>query len=133
MKKLLQFMFYTVYHFYERLSFNEYSEDFAFPFICGWLYSFFIFGIALILNLFKINHFFWEEDPTLKLLTFIPGVIIFIIGWKKLMSNGGYKEWIKPELFPEPMYKGRSGTMLFWGLFFVPVILAIVMGLTLPE
>ena len=132
MKKLLQFIFFKVYCFYEQRWPNRDPDVYAFMYLVLWICWNILFLGFIIYNLLHIDSYFWEENEKLKFLLFIPGLIIFFTFWKKIMTNDTYKKWIKPELFEEPIYNGRSGTLLFWGLFFVPIILAIIMGLTTP-
>lgn len=124
MKKLLQFIFYKVYWFYEQRWPEEDGEDFAFPYLILWICWNLIFSIFLLYSIFGLKIFVLEGSE--KFVLIIPGVIIFIIGWRKLMSNGGYKEWIKPELFEDTAYAGQWNNLLFWALFALPFILLIL-------
>jgi hypothetical protein len=51
----------------------------------------------------------------------IPGIIIFIIAWRVLMSNDDYKEWIKLELFEGTIYSGKWSDLIFGGIVSVSI------------
>ena len=101
MNKLLQFVFHKVYWFYEEKTSAWDPDVYTLSFLCLWIILILSTSFFLFLILFDLRFVIaWFEGKNKYLLT-IPGIIVFIIAWWVLMSNDGYKEWIKPELFED--------------------------------
>lgn len=124
MKKLLQFIFYKVYWFYEQRWPDKNPDVYATSYLTLWLFWNTIFSVFLFYSVFNLEIFELQDKE--KFILMVPGILIAAIAWKKLIGNDGYKEWIKPELFKDTIYGGQWNDSLFWALFILPFILLIL-------
>lgn len=124
---VLEFMFYKVYHFYNKRWPGKDAEIYATCFVAIWFYFLFLFLLMMLSNLTRI-HPLTDKD---RWLIIIPGIFFLAGGWGLWLNSNQYKRIVNNKKLNE-LGSTTKGKLYITILLLLPCLILIIALITKP-
>jgi hypothetical protein len=123
--RVLEFMFYKVYHFYNRRWPGKDAEIYAMCFVAIWLYFITLFFALILFNLTGVDLL----NSSQRWWIILPGLVFLVAGWTVWLNHDQYKRITTNKRF-SLLERTQKGKLYMTLLVLLPCLFLVIALIT---